>query len=220
MNRPSPADARVKPPDTEIRGGFGSGRMSSVGLPLDRSLDFRGSVGRLLRRMGPERLRLVLVVGLAVASVVLVVLGPAILGHATNLIVEGVQEGGIDFGALHRTLLLAVVLYALSAGLAWLQAYTLAGVVNGQTGWGRAGESWRFMEALKELGGEDWFNLGDTDLATHAVRSARLEAGESLTAIVAGMARRLGVEATILPEPSRASSAKVGGAQMLMPCFL
>jgi ATP-binding cassette subfamily B protein len=99
-------------------------------VPLERSLDFRGSVGRLMRRMGPERPRLVLVVGLAVASVVLVVLGPAILGHATNLIVEGVQAGGIDFGALHRTLLLAVVLYVLSAGLAWLQAYTLAGVVQ------------------------------------------------------------------------------------------
>jgi ATP-binding cassette subfamily B protein len=130
MSRPAPTDDRVKPPDAERRGGFASGRMTSVGVPLERSLDFRGSVGRLMRRMGPERPRLVLVVGLAVASVVLVVLGPAILGHATNLIVAGVQEGGIDFGALHRTLLLAVVLYVLSAGLAWLQAYTLAGVVQ------------------------------------------------------------------------------------------
>jgi LPPG:FO 2-phospho-L-lactate transferase len=77
--------------------------------------------------------------------------------------------------------------------------YTLAGVVNRETGWGRAGESWRFMATLKELGGEAWFNLGDTDLAAHAVRTARLEAGERLTSIIADMALRLGVEARILP---------------------
>jgi LPPG:FO 2-phospho-L-lactate transferase len=77
--------------------------------------------------------------------------------------------------------------------------YTLAGVVNEETGWGRAGETWRFMESLKRLGGEDWFNLGDSDLATHAVRTARLEAGDRLTAITADLSRRLGVAARILP---------------------
>ena len=35
--------------------------------------------------------------------------------------------------------------------------YTLAGVNNPKTGWGRAGESWRFMSEMKRLGGEDWF---------------------------------------------------------------
>lgn len=77
--------------------------------------------------------------------------------------------------------------------------YTLAGRANPETGWGRAGESWRFMEAVGALGGETWFSLGDTDLATHVVRSARLEAGDRLTAITRDAARALGVGAAILP---------------------
>ena len=49
--------------------------------------------------------------------------------------------------------------------------YTLAGVNNPETGWGRRDESWQFMTALKELGGSDWFNLGDRDLAVHVLRT-------------------------------------------------
>ena len=77
--------------------------------------------------------------------------------------------------------------------------YTLAGVSNTEFGWGRAGESWRFMEAVKELGGESWFALGDTDLATSAVRTGRFERGDTLTQITGDIARALGVKATILP---------------------
>lgn len=77
--------------------------------------------------------------------------------------------------------------------------YTLAGRANPETGWGRAGESWRFMEAVAELGGDTWFRLGDTDLATNAVRTERLERGHRLTEISRDIARALGVEAAILP---------------------
>jgi ATP-binding cassette subfamily B multidrug efflux pump len=126
----APDEEEVRPPAAELRGGFGSGRMSSAGVPLEKSMDFGASTRRLLRRIGPERPRLVLVLVLAVVSVVMVVLGPKILGHATDIIVAGVTGTGIDFGALHRTLLLAAGLYACSAVLAWMQAYTLAGVVQ------------------------------------------------------------------------------------------
>ena len=61
--------------------------------------------------------------------------------------------------------------------------YTLAGIANPETGWGRAGETWSFMRALEQLGGETWFRLGDADLATHVERTRRLAAGESLSAI-------------------------------------
>ncbi|TCT05002.1 2-phospho-L-lactate transferase [Aquabacter spiritensis] len=77
--------------------------------------------------------------------------------------------------------------------------YTLAGRANPQTGWGRAGESWRFMEAVGELGGETWFALGDTDLATCAVRTARLADGARLTTVTADIARALGVGCAVLP---------------------
>jgi LPPG:FO 2-phospho-L-lactate transferase len=84
--------------------------------------------------------------------------------------------------------------------------YTLAGIANPATGWGRANETWTFMQALEELGGETWFRLGDADLATHVERTRRLAAGESLSAITNDFRRRLGVHARLVPmcdEPVR-----------------
>ena len=77
--------------------------------------------------------------------------------------------------------------------------YTLAGLANLDAGWGRAGETWTFMSALKRLGGEAWFLLGDGDLATHVERTRRLAAGESSSAITADFCRRLGVVPRVLP---------------------
>lgn len=77
--------------------------------------------------------------------------------------------------------------------------YTLAGISNRELGWGLEGESWAFMDQLKELGGEDWFNLGDRDLALHVLRTHRLARGESLAAVTADIAARLGIEPAILP---------------------
>src|SRR5918994_7761705 len=68
--------------------------------------------------------------------------------------------------------------------------YTLAGIANPETGWGRANETWSFMAALEKLGGETWFRLGDADLATHVERTRRLAAGESLSAITDDFGRR------------------------------
>jgi LPPG:FO 2-phospho-L-lactate transferase len=77
--------------------------------------------------------------------------------------------------------------------------YTLAGMSNLETGWGRAGESWNAMEALAQLGGETWFRLGDRDLALHLERTRRIAAGETLSTITADIARRLGIRAAIAP---------------------
>jgi LPPG:FO 2-phospho-L-lactate transferase len=77
--------------------------------------------------------------------------------------------------------------------------YALAGLDNPQTGWGRRDETWSFMAALAELGGETWFRLGDRDLAMHVERTRRLKAGETLSGITADLARRLGIAARILP---------------------
>lgn len=77
--------------------------------------------------------------------------------------------------------------------------YTLAGLANPETGWGLAGETWHFMDALARLGGATWFRLGDRDLATHVERTRRLAQGETLTAITADFAARLGVGARLLP---------------------
>ena len=77
--------------------------------------------------------------------------------------------------------------------------YTLAGIDNSETGWGRRDETWTFMAALESLGGETWFKLGDGDLATHIERTRRLAAGESLSQITDDFRRRLGISARLLP---------------------
>jgi LPPG:FO 2-phospho-L-lactate transferase len=77
--------------------------------------------------------------------------------------------------------------------------YTLAGLDNKNLGWGRQDETWSFMETLATLGGEDWFRLGDRDLAVHVQRTRRLRAGEPLSAITADFCRRLGVGPRVLP---------------------
>ena len=77
--------------------------------------------------------------------------------------------------------------------------YTLAGVLDEEQGWGRAGETWNALSTAEELGGEAWFRLGDRDLGLHLVRTEALRAGERLSALTARLARSLGVETRILP---------------------
>ena len=77
--------------------------------------------------------------------------------------------------------------------------YTLGGVADPERGWGRADETWNFMSAVRQLGGETWFQLGDRDLAMHVERTRYLRAGGILTDFVEQAAHRLGIEARILP---------------------
>lgn len=77
--------------------------------------------------------------------------------------------------------------------------YTLAGVQNPELGWGRANESWNFMAEIERLGGENWFRLGDKDLAVHIERTRRLNAGEKLSGITADFARHFGILGRVLP---------------------
>lgn len=77
--------------------------------------------------------------------------------------------------------------------------YALAGLQNETTGWGRRDETWSFMAALGELGGETWFKLGDRDLAVHVERTRRLRSGESLSSITSRLAGSLGIASWIVP---------------------
>lgn len=77
--------------------------------------------------------------------------------------------------------------------------YTLAGLANPVTGWGRAEETWQAMEALCRLGAPDWFNLGDRDLATHLERTRRLREGQPLSQITRDFCRAWGVRHAVLP---------------------
>jgi ATP-binding cassette subfamily B protein len=107
------------------------GKFSAAGMPLDRSRDIKTATGRLLARLRPEGPRVAFVMVCGVASVSLLVVGPRILGRATNIVVGGITSGtGIDFAELHRTLLLALGIYVTGALLAYTQNRTLAGVVQ------------------------------------------------------------------------------------------
>jgi len=125
------AGDEVRPPSAELRTGpGGGGRFIAAGVPAEKSMDFGGTVHRLGRRMRKERLRVVAVFVLAICSVTLIAFGPKVLGHATNLIIEGLAGDGIDFGALHRVLFTVAGLYFLGGVLGYLQSYTLAGIVQ------------------------------------------------------------------------------------------
>lgn len=77
--------------------------------------------------------------------------------------------------------------------------YTLAGLANPETGWGRVNETWNAIANIKTLGGPDWFNLGDQDLATHLERTRRMKEGQPLSQITHDFCAAWGVRHTILP---------------------
>jgi LPPG:FO 2-phospho-L-lactate transferase len=77
--------------------------------------------------------------------------------------------------------------------------YTLAGLANPATGWGRAAESFQVLENLQGLGGPGWFRIGDKDFATHLERSRRLREGKSLSQITSDFCTAWGVRVSVMP---------------------
>jgi len=114
------------------RASFGPG--AGAGMPTDRSDKFGETLRRLGQILGRETVRLLVVVVLTLGSVTLVVIGPRLLGGATDVIVAGISggpdNGGIDFAELHRRLVVIAGIYLLAWLLGYIQAYILAGVVQ------------------------------------------------------------------------------------------
>lgn len=77
--------------------------------------------------------------------------------------------------------------------------YTLAGVVDPETGWGFRSDTTACLDALRRLRGDVWFKLGDRDLATHIHRSERLRGGAGLAQVAREIATAFGVTAELLP---------------------
>src|ERR1700750_1294157 len=90
--------------------------------------------------------------------------------------------------------------------------YVLAGLDNPVTGWGRRDETWSFMDSIGALGGEDWFRLGDRDLAMHVERTRRLRLGQTLSEVTAVICRRRGLAARIVPMSDDRVRTHVRGA--------
>lgn len=77
--------------------------------------------------------------------------------------------------------------------------YTLAGLAHEERGWGLTEETFRALEAMRRYGEEEWFAIGDRDLATHLSRTRGLERGETLTDTTLRLCRALGVATRVLP---------------------
>jgi ATP-binding cassette subfamily B protein len=143
-----------------------SARRAMLAAPAERTRDFRGSALRLVKLLVPQRGPAIAVIMLGVAGVAIGVIGPRILGHATDLLFNGVigrelpagltkeqavaaarargdttfadllsgmnvvPGHGVDFGAVARTLALALGLYLLAALFVWVQARLLVVVVQ------------------------------------------------------------------------------------------
>jgi len=77
--------------------------------------------------------------------------------------------------------------------------YTLADLAHPKTGWGYREESWVTFDAIAGLGGPNWFRLGDKDLATHILRTSKLNAGETLSDITREFCYQWGVTHSVFP---------------------
>jgi len=77
--------------------------------------------------------------------------------------------------------------------------YTLAGLNDGEKGWGIQGDTFTVLEQLRRLGNDAWFNLGDKDFATHITRTRLMAEGLTLSQVTERIRAALGVKATILP---------------------
>ena len=144
------------------------GRRLNAGLeaPTQKSKDFTGSALRLVKRLTPQRVPTAIVLLIGIVGIAIGVVGPLILGHATDLLFSGVigrtlpaslskaqaveaararGDGtfadllagmdvtpgqGVDFGAVGRTLLLALGLYLVAALMLWIQARLLNVIIQ------------------------------------------------------------------------------------------
>ncbi|MCC8243244.1 ABC transporter ATP-binding protein/permease [Saccharothrix sp. NEAU-S10] len=113
------------------------GGMPGMGMPMGKAENFGPSARRLVQRMRRERIALLAVVVLGVISVAFAVAGPKILGHATDIIFEGVlgrmrgtAGAGVDFAALATVLMWVMGLYLVSSAFGWWQGRVLNNVVQ------------------------------------------------------------------------------------------
>ncbi|HEY3672682.1 MAG TPA: ABC transporter transmembrane domain-containing protein, partial [Acidimicrobiia bacterium] len=120
-----------KIPEAGQRVAVNAGTRFGVGMPVEKSENFKSTVRRLLHRLAPERMRIAAVLVFAVVSVTLTVIGPRLLGHATNIVIAGISSPkGIDFGELHTVLLRVLLIYVVAGLLSYTMSYILAGTVQ------------------------------------------------------------------------------------------
>ena len=125
--------AATSPSAPRGRGPMGHGPGSAM-MPGEKVKDFKGSLKKLLRYLGKYKIHILFVLLFAVLSTVFTIIGPKILGNATDELFQGIMgkitgtSDGIDFGAVGSILLWLVGLYIVSALFSYLQGYIMTGV--------------------------------------------------------------------------------------------
>ncbi len=115
--------AQQRPP----RRGHGGGRGAAM-MPGEKARDFKGTMRTLATYLKPHTVKLVIVLVCAVASTVFSIVSPAILGLATDKVVEGIRGSGVDYQALLVILGVLLALYGLSLLFGVVQGWLMAGV--------------------------------------------------------------------------------------------
>ena len=78
--------------------------------------------------------------------------------------------------------------------------YGLAGILDKNRGWGIQNDTFYYLNVLKILGEESWFQIGDKDLITHLIRTKMLSKGFSLSQIVRWIAfYKYNIQNNIIP---------------------
>lgn len=77
--------------------------------------------------------------------------------------------------------------------------YTLAGLVDETQGWGIRNDTYHTMQQLNSYGYDNWFNLGDRDLATHIHRTNLLRQGKTFSEITDQLRQSLGLRLHVIP---------------------
>jgi len=118
-------------PGRAIGGGPG-GHMMAMG-PVEKASDFKGTLRKLVAYLHPYKLTILIVMVLAVGSTIFSIVGPKILGNATTTLFNGLMSqlagnGSVDFAAIGRILLTALLLYLLSAVLGYIQGWLMTDV--------------------------------------------------------------------------------------------
>ena len=97
-------------------------------MPGEKAKDFKGTMRTLLKYLKPHTVKLVIVLICAIASTVFHIISPAILGLATDRVVTGLQNGGVDYESLLVILGILLALYGLSLLFGVIQGWLMAGV--------------------------------------------------------------------------------------------
>lgn len=95
--------------------------------------------------------------------------------------------------------------------------YTLGNRADKERGWGRADETWHSLSALDELGGDQWFRIGDLDMAMHVMRTHWLQWGKTLSSFAEHVAHKYGIMANIQPMTDDVVSTWISTRDGLMP---